>query len=287
MDKKYDFSLILCTLGRNEFVSNFLKTINVDSNISFEIILIDQNIDNQLEDIIKQYSSLNIKYLKSDKGLSIGRNVGLKHASGKYIAFPDDDCEYPKDILGNVLKFFNQNDYDFLTCCSRWKDNKISNGNFDTIEGRVSKYNVWNQGISYTLFVKKEAINNLTFDENIGVGSKGIFQSGEETDFILKILKRNYSGFYLPSLFVFHPHLTQDHNDLKDRIKRYTPGKCYVLKKHRFNSIYIFLFILAPFLRFIKNLILLNSKGVDLELLKFKTRLFTFSKLYFKSDFNN
>jgi glycosyltransferase involved in cell wall biosynthesis len=278
VNNQVTFSLVLCTLGRNSHVINFLETVSKQEDVSFEVILVDQNDNNNLEMIIKEFQNLKIKYLKSKKGLSIGRNVGLQHVEGEYVSFPDDDCEYPENLLINILNFFKDNNYDFLTCCSRWKDGNISNGNFDRINGEITKYNVWSRAISYTLFIKKESIGNILFDENLGVGSKSIFQSGEETDFVLNVLNNKKSGFYIQSLFVYHPHVTDNYNDLKNRIKRYTPGKCYVLKKHNYNLLYILLFMFLPLIKFVGNIFFFNTKNANIEFLKFKIRLLGFYK---------
>ena len=52
MNTNPKFSLVLCTLGRNNFVINFLETISVQDNKIFEIILVDQNEGKELFNII-------------------------------------------------------------------------------------------------------------------------------------------------------------------------------------------------------------------------------------------
>ena len=42
------------------------------------------------------------------KGVSNGKNAGLKEIRGRYVAFPDDDCFYEKDTLERVFKFFQE-----------------------------------------------------------------------------------------------------------------------------------------------------------------------------------
>ena len=41
-----------------------------------------------------------------EKGLSLARNIGLNYVKGDIIAFPDDDCEYPPNLLSKVHELF-------------------------------------------------------------------------------------------------------------------------------------------------------------------------------------
>ena len=170
-----------------------------------------------------------------------------KYITGKYVAFPDDDCEYPESILDAVESLFVNTKADLISMQSRWKDNQISNGNFDNKSGSINKYNVFKRVISYTIFVKSKIIKNIHFDEMLGVGAKSIFQSGEEVDFVLNILKKTTNTFYSNKLFIYHPQSTENFNDLILRIKKYVPGKSYVLKnidiqKFMFLLLYSFLY---------------------------------------------
>mgnify|MGYP001246344172 CR=1 FL=1 len=278
INSKPYFSLILCTLNRNEYVLNFLKSISSSSFKNFEIILVDQNKSNKLKNLISIFENLNIKYLRSDKGLSLGRNKALNEVSGQVVCFPDDDCEYPNDVLQNIYNIFSKKKYDLISVQSRWKDNKISNGNFDKKSGVINKYNIWGKVISYTIFVRSECIKNIFFDEKLGVGSKTIFQSGEESDFVLQVIKnKNIKCYYFADLFIYHPHLSKDFVDVKNRITNYAPGKIYVLRKNNYALLYQAAFILNPLFKSIIYLIFFN-KNYYLQYLTFQKRLEGFRK---------
>ena len=108
------FSLIVCTRDRTEELKRFFVSIvNQVGDIRREIIVVDQNTDERLAPIIQDFEDrLRIKYIRSGTGLSRGRNLGLQCARGAIIAFPDDDCAYPKtllsDVCGTVCLFANR-----------------------------------------------------------------------------------------------------------------------------------------------------------------------------------
>ena len=101
-------SLVLGTLGRTEQLQFFLEKVSVQSYANFEIIIVDQNIDDRVDKLLIDYiPRLAITHLRAQPGLSKARNLGLKSCSGDIIAFPDDDCWYPPDLLASVVKWLD------------------------------------------------------------------------------------------------------------------------------------------------------------------------------------
>ena len=84
----------------------------LDTNISYEIILVnDGSTDNTLE-ICKQLSNVNsnIKVLTQDNsGPSIERNNGIKNARGEFIALNDSDDKWMQGKLKYQLDFLKNN----------------------------------------------------------------------------------------------------------------------------------------------------------------------------------
>ena len=80
------------------------------------IIVDDGSIDNS-ENIIKKYTKENsfIKYikLKENRGISNARNVALKNATGRFVAFLDCDDIYYKDKIKKQVNFMIENNYFF------------------------------------------------------------------------------------------------------------------------------------------------------------------------------
>ncbi|NNU90159.1 glycosyltransferase family 2 protein [Anoxybacillus sp. CHMUD] len=242
-------SLIVATKNRDKELEKFFNSLIMQSYKNFEVIVVDQNEDDRVIKICKRYSDLDIILVKSKPGLSRARNVGLQLVSGDIIGFPDDDCIYKTDTLEYVKNFFsNNNKYVFLTGRSVDEQSKTSGANFLTESQEISKKNVWKTAISYTIFVKREVLTKIPlFDERLGVGSGTIFGSGEETDFLLNIIKKSYKGYYDANFTIIHPNKVNIYN--KKAYKRallYGAGHIKVLKKHQYGKVYIIIALLKP-----------------------------------------
>src|SRR5258708_7909985 len=98
------FSLIVCTLGRKGSLRRLFRSLDAQSLPDFEVIIVDQNPPGFLDEVVDLYrSQFRIVCVLAKPGLSSARNVGLAHAAGRVIAFPDDDCWYKPDTLSEVF----------------------------------------------------------------------------------------------------------------------------------------------------------------------------------------
>lgn len=94
-------SVIIPTFDRPNFLADALDSLTNQSFKDFEVILIN-NGEMQISHLIEKYKyKIDIKLLNSKiKGnVSHAKNVGLKAASGKYIAYLDDDDWYHREHL--------------------------------------------------------------------------------------------------------------------------------------------------------------------------------------------
>jgi glycosyltransferase involved in cell wall biosynthesis len=203
------FSLIMGTIGRFDEVRNFLETMTRQTLQDFEIIVVDQNRSEDLVGLCESYRDrLSIKHIRIDrKGLSLARNYGLRAAEGEIIAFPDDDCEYPKDLLANIDKCLGDaGGLDGLTAISRDKCNgEVSCGKFALRGGFLRPSNVWRRHISITIFLRKTVCDQIGgFDEQFGVGAK--WEGAEESDYLIRALYTNAKVLYNPDIYVYHPN---------------------------------------------------------------------------------
>jgi glycosyltransferase involved in cell wall biosynthesis len=282
------FYLILATLGRRDELIGFLESLKDQTFQNFELIIVDQNETMLIEDLIKKYSSFyTIHHIKiKEKGLSLARNVGIKYLNSILkdnqtqeiiLAFPDDDCEYPKTLLEDVVKSFEAlgNKYNILTGISIDKKTlKISAGKFEERNCEINCNNFLRNAISFTIFIRQRGNIELLFDENLGAGSS--FGSAEESDYLYRLLKLGFKAYYYPEkIKVYHPLKRsnfKDHND-RHRVFYYGKGLGALFKKHLIKGGDI---CLIP--QFLQLLFIRPIGGMLLGLLKLNFDMFLYYK---------
>lgn len=251
-------SFLLCTINNDD---DFIRSINslyahkID-DVEFEVIVVDQGNSDRVSKLCQHYGA---KYIPTNSiGLSVARNIGLKKCIGEYIALIDDDAFISKDYYEEFYSIIKNIDLEFVDSIS---------GRIMTIENKsvpLSRYqgnvekdiNINNIDtiLSSALVVKRKIFNAIgNFDEAFGVGAK--WGGSEETDLTARILNKNYTMKYIPSLIVYHPRTNFDlmsYSDTNKKAYNYGLGRGAFLKKHRYLPKYLilknlFLPILAAF----------------------------------------
>ena len=279
------FSLVIGTLGRVGSLVSVLNSLLLQNYKNFEVIIVDQNPDNLLFEIIQQFiGKIKIIHLRCMPGLSRARNLGIEFSTGDIIAFPDDDCWYDANVLEDAYNFFCSNPrIDGLTGICIDANGQHSAGKFDEISGLVTFDNVWRRAISTTIFVRKSyAIGSKGFDEKLGLGSNTRWQSGEETDFILRLIKSGARIMFNPLFKIRHPQVDlAKKSAIKNRAINYSRGFVYVHVKHNYPLRIIIFAVLRPLLGTIFYIIYLNFDNARLSFWTFYGRLSEFFRLIF------
>ena len=229
---------MLATVGRVAEVERFMAALAAQACPDVELIVVDQNEDDRLEPVLASYQQrLTIKRLRSRRGLSRARNVGIKSASGDVIGFPDDDCWYPNVLLSRVRDLLEGHPaWDGVTGRSEDGQGSASASRFDSKSGVIDLINVWRRGISYTIFLCRRVVERVgEFDETLGVGAGTPYGSGEETDYLIRAVRAGFTLQYSPTLVVYHPDPTQGYDArVLRRGRSYGQGMGRVLAKHSY-----------------------------------------------------
>ncbi|WP_313731631.1 glycosyltransferase family 2 protein [Cohnella nanjingensis] len=216
----------------------FLEKLDLQTHRDFELILVDQNEDERLLPLIRKYESrFPLLRLRSERGLSRARNVGIRRVTGDIVTFPDDDCWYDPGVLAQAVALFDRHPaWDIVTGRSVDAGGRDANGKFDLSEGYVDKRNVWRRAVSFTIFLRRAAVERIgDFDEEIGVGASSIYLSGEETDYLLRALD-HCKVYYYPNFTVNHPNpLLHYTPQIINRAYRYGCGFGKVVRKHNYT----------------------------------------------------
>src|ERR1700722_227157 len=246
-------SLIVATRYRTAEVKKLLDSLAAQTCQEFEVIVVDQNDDERLVPVLEAYNrALRIRHVRSKtSGKAAANNVGLRICEGDVIGFPDDDCWYAPDLLRRIVDGFDAHpEWDGMTGCEAPSEEFVRNDRFDQVAGQVVQGNIMRRHISFAAFFRKKALAGLFYDERLGIGAGTIWGSGEETDFILRFLKRGCWIQYEPSLVVYHPDWGKGPYTLAAiaKARKYGMGMGRILQDHGFPASLTFRYLSRPLL---------------------------------------
>ena len=228
--------LIVATLGRSHTLGDFLSSVAGQSYSNVRVLVVDQNRDDRLDPVLAPFEGrLAMVRLRSSPGLSKARNVGLAHVTGDVVAFPDDDCRYPPSLLAEVIAEFESHpEWAGISVRALDSRGRSSSMLWDRSAGPIGRYSIWRRAISFGIFLRSSAVDAVGgFSEELGQGSGTPWGSGEESDFLLRVVAAGYDVHYEPSLHVTHES-PQPTTGPEDRRKAYLYGLGHgrVLRMH-------------------------------------------------------
>jgi glycosyltransferase involved in cell wall biosynthesis len=230
------FSLIIATLGRTDELRKMLQSAAAQAPVEFEVIIVDQNNDNRVGEILSELAlpiALNHVRL-TKKSLSLARNVGLQHASGTFVAFPDDDCWYPFGLLSKVAQWFETHPkYEILATGAVDEDGLPSGNRWFQNSCDIRPINALRTTFSNSLFLRRAALpEGIRFDENLS--------ASEETDYILRLLKIGLRGRFDRSFSVGHPRRDMLSGTVsKERARKYGQGMGQFVRHHSLTTLWL------------------------------------------------
>ena len=232
-------SLIVATVDRVTELERLFASLDRQSYKDFEVFVVDQNSDERVLAVLGRYERLTVRRLTSGRGLSRARNVALPHVRGDLVAFPDDDCWYPDNLLATVAAWFGSHpEFDGLITTLRDADNQPVGPPWPATARSFTKQEVSQYVVSPNGFLRRESVDKIgLFNENVGVGANTRYQSGEEFDYFARHLALGMKLWYEPSITVHHPSF-HSLERLLERTYSYSLGAGYMMRLHGLSPAY-------------------------------------------------
>lgn len=241
------FDLITTTIGRTSELEALLASLDAQEHRQFRLLIVDQNEDDRLAALVAQDRSFPVVRLRSNRGVSRGRNAALPFIEADLVAFPDDDCRYGPDLLSLVASRFADASLDGIT--GRLVDSSgiPEKGSWRPHGFTLDPRSVWYGAVSATIFVRAEVAARVgTFDERLGLGSAAGPRSGEEIDYVVRALLRGASITFDPTLVVEHRPKDERERWSASRAARDGTSIGYILRKHRYPATFIGRMLIRP-----------------------------------------
>ena len=169
LKENVNVSVIVTTYNRSKLLLETIRSIINQTFSNIELIIVDDGSTDDTEEVIKSVSDPRIEYIKIKNwgGPARPRNIGIKKAKGKFLAFCDDDDLWMTDKLETQLKHFEDSSIvgvgssTLLFGNLRYYKQKLYNNNLEL--GFLDLLNIGTLALS-SLVVRK--IDNFFFDES-------------------------------------------------------------------------------------------------------------------------
>jgi glycosyltransferase involved in cell wall biosynthesis len=211
------------------------------------VLLADQNPDDRLVPPIAEHGSIDIRRVHAPRGLSRARNAALGLVEADVVAFPDDDCELPDDLLARLSRRFDEEPaLDGIT--GRAADaHDRSSPSWRRDATALRRDDVWNRAISFTIFLRAPLVRAVgPFDEELGLGAGTPWSSAEEIDYLIRALDRQARIEYDPDVVVVHDVPAFTPSTLRAIGARDGASVGYLLRKHRYPRLRVAQMLLRP-----------------------------------------
>ena len=247
--------LLVTTRNRTALLERFLESLIAQRYRDFSLLLGDQNPPGVLDALLARYAgAFPIQVVPlAPCGLSEARNALLPLAKGDFIALADDDCHYADDTLEQLQRYSEAAPDAGAVVGTGFSQPVASAGHLKPARS-LSRYGVFNRAPSWCIFIRGDVARQVGgFDVNMGLGAPTPWKSGEETDYLVRVLNAGYKVYRGPSIHVFHDAMGMSKEDMP-KIYSYGMGRMYLLFKHNFPIWFSLANIVHPFFRILAAL---------------------------------
>lgn len=139
------------------------------------------------------------------KGVTKLRNQVIKHATGEYVIFADDDIAFKEEGIQKALNYLEQNKAVALLLGQAEDERGKLRKNYPKKITKLTKLNSA-RAATYEMIIRLDAIKNagVLFDEGFGAGAE-ITYLGDEYIFISDLISANLRCVYAPIVLAIHP----------------------------------------------------------------------------------
>lgn len=116
-DEKPLVSAIITTHNREELLPRALRSVLAQTYTPLEIIIVDDASTDNTEEVVRNFQQEHdIRYIRNERsrGPAEARNIGIEAAGGTFVAGLDDDDEWHKDRITEMLRAYSE-EYSFVT----------------------------------------------------------------------------------------------------------------------------------------------------------------------------
>ena len=244
-----EFSVIVAVRNEKEYIERCIESLfNQDFDGKYEVIVVDGMSDDGTYEILQELQrKYNFVLLRNPKiNAAAGRNIGIKHAKGKFIAFIDGDAYAYKDWLSSIKKIFERVDTDgvggpdLLPEDASFKSKAIGL----VMTSPLARGGRFNPSTQHTMMEEERFVDHIPtcnlclkreiFDE-VGLFDES-FVKGQDLELSYRIRKAGHKLFYSPSVKVVH-YRKQTFRSFARQIYKWAKAKVAIIKKYGISGL--------------------------------------------------
>ena len=252
-------SVIIPYHNVENYIEKCLESITGQTLKDIEIILINDKSEDKSFDIVKRFSTEDIRIisLSTEKhlGQAHARNIGLKTAKGEYISFIDSDDWVENDMLEKMYNSAKYGDTEITMCKARLYDDKTSEYKEDNYYGLKCLESFYNKVFS--------AYDTRDFILNINVV---LWNKIYKKEFLDKINEKFPEGFIYEDLpFFFGTYLKAEKiNIVPEYLYNYRQNRQYSTMQNIDKKIYDRIPMVSLTYEKLKNTPFYKEKEIDI-----------------------
>ncbi|WP_271765016.1 glycosyltransferase family 2 protein [Aquimarina algiphila] len=254
----YDISVIIINYNSEEYTINCIKSLikHTSPQLSCQYIVVDNGSEKESYQTLKKYidtididAAIELTRSNINTGFGSGNMIGVQKATGKYLAFINNDTILESDCLSSLKNFMDTNTNVGVCGPQAFNENKKILPTIDhfaslgrEILGRkfLEKLNSKKYPKRKRLYTEPQqgqfvAGSFMFFRANdfnlVGGFDTNIFLYYEETDICKRLSKINKSAFLVPDATFIHYHGASTEKSVKIKIELKI-SLLYVIKKH-------------------------------------------------------
>lgn len=189
-------SVVITTYKRPEMLQRALKSVLLQDYSNIEVLVVDDASGDETEETVKSISigsPFPIRFILSDenRGACHVRNMGIKAANGYFIAGLDDDDEFEKSRIKDLVEQYNDR-YSLITTNTTVISKDGHNLLFKDKVDRIISLNeyLWENKVGTQCLVRKDRLLECGgFDEKL--------TSAQDADMWLRLIERYGSALRL------------------------------------------------------------------------------------------
>ena len=112
-------SIIMPSYNCAEFIEETIRSVQSQTYQNWEIVFVDDCSTDNTESVVKSFNDPRIRFFKNERnsGAAVSRNLALREAKGRWIAFLDSDDLWEPTKLEKQVRFMKKNGYKFSYTC--------------------------------------------------------------------------------------------------------------------------------------------------------------------------